>query len=852
MLQTVKFSLFNRKLATQMHSRKLKLVKNSLAFGLILLSLAPIVNIFRIIITTGANNLSSDYVVFINFFQKIISGNYNWTNYFADTFYQPHSLALPVLVQLAVIYLTHWNTYVSLIIGLVLMFLRLPLLFNALTCQQKQTSFSRYFLWFLLAALVFSTSQIDVFGYEQIGLAYSINLFGFSLGIWGLVCFRERWSGVIIMTVGGIIATLSTASGLLAWPAFFIGLILLNYQKIWHYLIWFGAAVLAALPYLFFAVLYRREGNLPGGQKFTNMDLVSNLKFQNLISAIGWPFVNNTGTQWNPNQIPAAFLIGLIGLFLVISGFGLLIARWNSSVRVQATPALMLITFSLLSVLQIGLFRESIAPWYIPVYMHFWIGLGSLAQVLWVNRRGETVKIVSRFGKANSYSIPFWCTLLGMVLAASYVTSNLNYDDKMYLMGMRNPAAEACLRNYRFSTPDCEFLLFRSVGNTGNIRKLAKPLEEYHLGVFAPDQEWSLQGDYVLDNVENNPGSIAKPLFWSPDLTDTRASYSSVRHLNLFMPAPNSISWTLSLPENVVEANFISAVAISKSVPKNANSSGVNVAVYITPENEPEVTVYQQRLRSDQQDWQSFNFRLNQYAGKTITLKIVSATVTDESSNYGWAMYRYPHIAVKLDTTRPATHSGTVVRVLSTPATKDLQFEIKNSALWAAYRMEPVPVKADEPASWLVGEIPAIQYLKPINACLNDYSTLYLRTSTLLAPSRNQYQRLTQTVVDKFFDIISPNRTKTPHGMRIYYLLAGQASFDETHVIKIPVIMDGELHDYVYPLRLLNLNPETRLQGIRVDPVFDIDSNGKDQALVKIADFRLTSSNNGSTNSCKN
>ena len=70
------------------HSIKLlqsKYIVTAGIFVLIVLTLLPIVTL-KIIITTGANNLSNDYALFLPLIDNILSGSYNWVIFFRIRF----------------------------------------------------------------------------------------------------------------------------------------------------------------------------------------------------------------------------------------------------------------------------------------------------------------------------------------------------------------------------------------------------------------------------------------------------------------------------------------------------------------------------------------------------------------------------------------------------------------------------------------------------------------------------------------------------------------------------------------------------------------------------------------------
>ncbi|HUG36654.1 MAG TPA: hypothetical protein VML54_06870, partial [Candidatus Limnocylindrales bacterium] len=194
-----------------------RLVRVALAAGVVALTALPIIVTAVIVATTGAENISNDYIAYVGLVDRVLAGTYDWRHYFRDTFLGgSHSMALPVLVRLAVVTLSAWSVYTELWIVLALSLARLVLLRAALA--RLVPGRSAWVLWPVLAALVFSPSQINVFTYGDAGLQIALNQAALALSIWGLVAFPGRWRGVCVMMLGGIAGALSGGAGLLAWP----------------------------------------------------------------------------------------------------------------------------------------------------------------------------------------------------------------------------------------------------------------------------------------------------------------------------------------------------------------------------------------------------------------------------------------------------------------------------------------------------------------------------------------------------------------------------------------------------------------------------------------------------------
>ena len=115
------------------------------------------------------------------------------------------------------------------------------------------------------------------------------------------------------------------------------------------------------------------------------------------------------------------------------------------------------------------------------------------------------------------------------------------------------------------------------------------------------------------------------------------------------------------------------------------------------------------------------------------------------------------------------------------------------------------------PTAWRLGSKPSLVYTGPLDLCLADYTALAV--SAALSPEIY------------------------PRAVRVYYRLDGQGAFDTLHAVDIPLVLDGEMHEYSYELKLLDLPQGVRLIGIRLDPVAKATASGENR--LEIADLRL-------------
>lgn len=766
----------------------------------VVLALLPALNLALILATTGDNNPSSDDGLFIvRFLGQILEGTYHWQNFPRDTFFNTHSLLLPGLVYLGLAYFSNFNVYVALYIGLLLTALKLLLLHSALTqVEQSGSRWRWWLLWPLLSALVFSVSQISVFEHTMTALAGGLSLCGFALGVWGLARFPGQWRGLGLMAVGGAVATLSSGAGLMMWPVFLLGLLLLGFRKVGHYAFWLSAATLTVLPYLFFLYLD------PLRTARSHSTLLSPFNYKFIFDALGRPFVNGINSDYG--RMRTSLLIGGFGFALCMMGLGLLWHKRRTYTLAQAAPALMLIVFSLLSLWQTSLFREAIAPWYTCFSMFFWIGLLGLAYVIWTDRTTELTE--GRHYQVNYLLARLWCVVLVGGLVLLYTSASFTYTDKTSFLRTRAPASAACLRNYRTAPTHCEeTLVIWQLGKTEYLPRLAQPLEQHHLSVFAPQQEWALQGDFILDSVkiEEKPG--IPDIYWSADLLVAPISWRDYRHLNLFLHTPNAISWTVSLPPNTEQADFHSAAAISQSAPFDPTADGIRFEVYLKAAGGAEELRFSQHLAPDQHKWHPFTIPLSAYAGQTITLRLTSSANGNVTGD--WAMYRYPYIDLRLNPAKDVATTAASKPFIPALTAADTRFDIRDAKLWQRSDMRLVQAEAGATDTWNLGSNPRLEFDQSLDLCLADYTHFYVR----LAASPDNY----------------------PLALRILYKLGDESVFSRW--VTIPLFADGEMHEYTYDLKLLELDQGVHLTGLGLGPSHEGSPTSKN--WVKISDFRL-------------
>jgi hypothetical protein len=777
-----------------------------LAFAfVIVLTFLPLGNILRIVSSTGTNVVSNDLAYYTSAIDQFLSGTYNFLNLFNDSFSGSHIMALPLFVRLLAAYFSHWNIYWEIGIGIILFICQLFLLHDSLT-RLSPYSPLKWLLLPLLSGLLFSTVHINIFTFGETSLALGLVGFGVNLGIWGLTKFFPTWPGILILGIGGIIAAWSWGVGVMFLPVSFLGLILFGCRTILPYFFLSLTSFVALSPYIFH-LLVRGGGN---------SKILTLLNFPLLIKAIGLPF--GLGKQI---LIGIGFYgTGAIGFIFLLVIFLLIWFRRSQKFIKPAIPALMILSFALLSLWQITSFRDDLAPWYVTPFMNFWLGILGLAYVLYLNPKSQetkTHKILKVFATAKSAKI--YSSIVFFSLAYFYVMSGITYQDKAFYLSSRIPAASACLQNYRTAPTYCEEHLFQAgYGDFTAIQKLADPLEKHQLSAFSPQQTRTLQGDFILDTVRLKDAPDRKLIYWSADRGKNIDSWRDYRHLNLIIPDSSAVEWTVTIPSNAREAEFHTAIAS-----QNSRSHPVTFTLNLESENDSEADRIVKTLPRDRRSWYPLSIPLTPYIGQTISLHLQVESSGNRSETLG--IYRYPFIDLTLNPNIDIDKKSKIIPTntdlsprfpAKTP--RDFQFDLRDRNLWKIEGLKIPTTELAPTQKWIVDAFPpSLEYNAPLNLCWADYA--YFSVNMAVSPAIY------------------------PQTLKVDYRSSDRETFHKDDYFKIPLIADGQIHGYTYKMRLLSLEKETRLAGIKIHPfvVHGILKTGEQQEenWVKITDLRF-------------
>ena len=782
------------------------LLRFTLFLTVAVLTLAPLARLVYILATTGANTPSSDDEQFIPFFlDQIMSGGYNWLHFPRDTFQNTHVTMVPALAYVALAYLDRLNIYHALYLGLFLAVIKLALVHNAFSLSLEKTQRSiRLLLWPVLSWLIFSVCQLSVFEHAFQSLKTGFNEAGLALGIWALVRFKQRWTAILMMGLGGIVASFSFACGLILWPLFLTGMILTGFRNKAQYAALMGASVVGAAPYADLLYFHR----VPGRQTA----IVSPFNPVLLINYLGRPFTNGSGVNYERMAVSEA--AGLIGVLLLAAGIRIVWRKRREAAIEQATPALIMTAFSILAGLQIMLYRVQVAPWYITFAMDFWIGLVGLVVVAW-SCRTRSASAVGE-GWRHDIATSVWSIAVVATIIGFYIPSNRTRSDKSFFLRTRAPVSAACVRSYGTAPTYCEQTLVPwEVGFSGYLAHLARPLEKHDLSVFAPHQEWSLQGDFILDEVRLHEPAGSPEINWSPDRSGAKAEFNDYNHLNLVLAPPNWLSWSISLPAGLESAVFHSAVSLVAVEKPSTPDSPVTLSVDIEESGSPPRRVFSWALGGGENDWHSFTVPLTEYTGKSITLKLSATGESGESRG----LFRYPYIDVSVKDQDDPAASAEVIRPSNTelsagfraPDPWDYHLDLADGGKWKAEGLVAAVSPDPSVTAWQVSDAnPSLEYTGQMDVDLSSYS--------------------------KFFIKMAASPEIDHRAVRIYYKTDPQQEFNEGMVLVIPLLADGQLHTYTYDLKLTGIR-RSRLAGIKIVPVRPPSLSSTNQ--VQVADFGL-------------
>ncbi|MCA9816008.1 MAG: hypothetical protein H6677_09070 [Candidatus Obscuribacterales bacterium] len=774
---------------TSVREEKSESVKND--FGLvsklaILVALIPIANMFWIVSTVGCDVVSNDYLTYAHLIDRILSGQYDLSHLVSDTFYRGHATTLAFLTHLASAKFFCGSVMPELYLAFVLSVFRLVLIYDAIRTgiQAERT----WWLLPILAFFIFSNSQVALYTYPGAALPIGISLFGQALAIWALARFKTSWTAVLVATAGGLISSYSWGIGPITWLTILAYYLYFRQFDFRRFLALLSGAGLSAIPYVMSFFASAGSTGATDAQK----TIISFFNLKTIVNLLGWPLAKDIATA--TDNLPEARFAGSIGL-VIAAGFLILLAvnRNRIDLKKAAVP-LVLIISSLLAVWEISMVRSLLAPWYTPLPITFWVGLLGLAALLLSELNPKTV---ADFDLRSRISTK-WSMLTVVVIIACFARSNQTYSDKTYMLNARAPASYSALYNAeRAPTYADQYIFLWTPGSPSLLQKLAEVMKRHNISAFAPVRKIWLQGDYMMNSVSTDTVSGAEAPYFTDNLTTlARCDWADYKKLDLVLPPGSSLSWKVTLPENLQEARLSSKLQIQGTA---AKASGI----YLITEDSKE------RKYIAARDNTNLNIELNSYAGKKLQISFANRTRQKDSPTL---IYRMPRLVLILKGDPAVSQQAAMDwRPDNTEYGNDIE------------KMKPNQSSIDlsDALKWkaIGGVVESLPDQKLIfKAAANETTFEYQKDLNIEAGSVD-YMVL---------------HVAAPDSMKLKVLKFSLATDDKERPFAslfLPLLGGENAHYYKYPVRLLNLSSKTKIEKLSfktVDPEarVEIDSLG--------------------------
>ena len=514
------------------------------------LALVPFLRTCYVVASTGADCISNDDILFLSLTENMLSGAYDWRNYFQDTFINGHCAAAAQAFFMLAGPSVGWNQYLLCSSGIVLAVLRMHFTTKFLCASTEQKHY-----WPVLALvswMLFSFSQISLFTTGIFSVVWqSCLLFG-TLAAYLLWRYPDRLSVAVAASVLGVLSCWNLAVGLPGWLVY-LGIVFLRgtCKQARALTIVTGLAI-ASMPYFAFVV-----SGATHSRKFCEQYVLwVNPPF--ILNALGRSFANDIGNRFG--VIPSSMLAGTLGI-LAFALFAWVMVR-VPRFRQLLFPPFILCSWSLALISMIGIVRFAVAPWYALIAALFWSGLTAAAAfVISDCLRSDKSSTMRRSLKFPALTVSSLILLLVSIWSWQY---NKSYLDKQYFLENRTPVSASVLRNYDIAPEAFASYVFKLHGLSTFVT--GKMLERNQWSVFSQHQTWEMQGDSIFPLAEGySKGVSLNRAHWIKS-RDQRSivGFRTPTHLNLCLLPGGSAVWRVSLPKNKRSVNLKTTLVSAK------------------------------------------------------------------------------------------------------------------------------------------------------------------------------------------------------------------------------------------------------------------------------------------------
>lgn len=563
-----------------------------------LAGLIPIVRTAGFLLSSGVDIPSNDDVIFLDLISRMSASNYNWLNYFRDTFINGHCFAVGLFIFWVNCKLTAASQTAMIAAALLLLLFRVILLndylFGKYPAGIRLTGFS------FLSLLLFAPSQTTVLAHPTFAVTWQLALFSSILSLWLITKWPDKTPAKFAASVSTVIGSWTAAMSLTVLPLLFVQTFINGARRTQGFL-WVMATTLASLaPYLASFTIKQKTSR-------PVLDQIVGFDSTNFINILGRPFANGTG--FNFGHLAQSFNVGMFGLFCACLLLVFAI-KFSKQQRDILAPSLLCLSYGLLTAALVATTRPFIAPTNSSISSLFWCGLVGLAFYC-LNFPQSFERVIS----LNSL----------LVLTSIFVltvTSSKTFEDKQYYLDNRAPFSASFVQHYAQAPTYATRMVFKLV----NVQpfSLGVPLERNGWSVFAPHREYLLQGDFALPTVKlqrDNGGRI----FWVKDAKSLKPiSWKNYAHLDLSMQGDSKLFWRVNIPDRCTTAR-LHCRCLKESESGNRRNNQVTI-------------------RSGAGAASEFSFPpgegpidLTKYSGRQITVCL-------EHSGRGTAIFAYPRV----------------------------------------------------------------------------------------------------------------------------------------------------------------------------------------------------------------
>lgn len=733
--------------------------------AILLPGLAAVLHICILIYLVSPNCLTHDFEAIIPVVDKISTPGYNWTHFVADSTVGPHCLAPSILAHALVAHLTNWNAHLELIFGAFLIVLRCLVLSFCLPSLSVRL---RCLFISVLLCLNFGTCCVSTLLFGNPSIAAGVGLLGFSLGLLAIVRLKPGVLSSFLLLAGGMFsAGFGKLPALITWFLYFASSILQGVRSRRVY----GTLLLGVLLSALLVI------SMP----YTPLEGHMQVRPSVFINILGRSFTNDIGVRAGPiKQSEIVFWLSL--LFLAVTSFCHLKNR--TSPKDLIVP-FVLAAYGFIGALAVSLARESVMSWYSQFAVLYWSGILTSSILLLSVRRFFLVGLVPL-----------------LVAAGLYIQTNLDYKDKDFYVRTRSTVAEAVLRHSEMAPTYGESAVFATeVGDPQRPLNMTEPLRRRHWSLFAPEQVWRLQGEYVLALVHCTAAQDGRKPGWIADLNGTVArNFRDREHFDLLLPGGSSLRWEITLPPDTQSAQFVSTLTLP-----GASSGPADCLLQI----ETDGKVAREKNLTAGADVQHLSVDLSPYAGKKIFM-VFSAPNSKKDS-----VWLEPRLEVKVASAAASPSAMPSYQ----PSNVD------NSPYFPTFTDHDLLFNKDSKGQWELKALKAVGVpaLSNYEATGEDFPCIHIDTlerpvldGVLKYPLLSDFSHICVEIAQP----ATPDQSKEEGNLKRMYALQLVLDGDRIYQQIVPVLKDEGMHTYSYDLNLAGQPAGTKLTAIRLLPMY--------------------------------